>query len=269
MSREENYSVASFLKSIEKAGKEILVHHHGVEHIQRETYKLLMLLSKKLIEAYYAELFKSLDNLFFHFNQRNSQKITGLYKEAIEKYKLPAVHFSVEQTHPITQVPPEGKAVLADMDEQFYELKKAYRVTGEVLSEKTEKLTPDEKKEIAIIHEQSKKLAHDYQSFALAAMMLVAGVLLIGVTHGIGAAAGAALIMEGVNKIHHLIGHHDAKPQNAVATFDHNTTELLQKLSEAEKNNHAMFNDAWIEYIQAHCEKQKKILGRNEIRIAK
>ncbi|OGT44167.1 MAG: hypothetical protein A3F13_06080 [Gammaproteobacteria bacterium RIFCSPHIGHO2_12_FULL_40_19] len=275
MSRSRDQLTITFLQGIEKTEKEISVHRHATERIKAEAHRLLFQLSQELIQSYYKRQFISLDILFPYFSPKSTQKTTQLHQKVIAENKplmLVTTHFNPTETHQAivaSQVKtasisePESEKVFADIDRRFSHLAEAYKVTGEVLeelSEVEEKLPPEVQKEAVALYEQAKQVTHDYQDIALAALMIVVGTVLIGITHGIGAAAGAGFIMEGVDKIHHVMAHHVTKPQNLVVTFDRNAAEFLNQLTEAEKNNHATLNDVWITCIQTHCRSQQKSL---------
>lgn len=251
------------LQDLEVAEKQISVERRKTERIKVEAYRLLSQLSKQLIQSYYARQFIALDALFPYFSQKNAQKTNALYRKASVENNVPALtvtHLNHElKIEPEVESEVEPEDALDAIEKRFYGLKEAYRITGEILEE--EKISEAENKEAKALHQQAEKLPYDYKAIALSASMLVGGLLLIAVTHGVAAAAGASLIDESIGKIRRLTESNANKASNAVANFDENTTELLRKLEETKTHNQIALNAVWIASIQTHCCKQQKSLA--------
>lgn len=252
----------SFLYDLENVYRSQPVHFQGVEHIKRETYLFLSFAIQQMMRSYYAEHLATVDALRRIWNRNNTLKIEGRQVLAIEDVKpeqapvLQKKMLDNQASHTIEH--PE--AIFVDVDQQFSMARETVHETSRLILESAHH-QEEEKKQIAVLDDQAKKIDHDYQSVALGGLMIVSGILMVGLTGGIGAAAGAACVMEGVEKIGHLILDNDHHPASQVAQFDHNTTELLHKLTQVDEKNHHAINVAWIKMIEEHLQAQKKLLG--------
>lgn len=259
MSRKPMNPTQSFLHDIEAVYRAQPVHLEGIEHIKQEVYLFLSVAIRELMRTYYAEHLTTLDALHHIWRRNNTVKIEGAYLKAIEDVKISPIALlpqSVVNDHAV-HAKEHPEMLFETIDQQFTEVRETVHATQELIAENASEV---EKKQSERLHHQVEKIDHDYQSVALGGFMIVSGILMVGLTHGVGAAAGAACMMEGMEKIVHAAGHAKNKSQLPMVQFDQNIAELLDKLTKVDEANHAAINEAWIKLIEAHCHAQKKLL---------
>ncbi|GEM_PF-2688961 len=139
---------------------------------------------------------------------------------------------------------------LDEIDITFRGVETVNMQTKRVVSDLAAKLANE--KSVAAIEAANREFENKYKAVAANTMLIIGGLLLCGLTFGLGAAEGAGLIVEGVNGFREDVGGRSAQQDDLVAppTAKNN---LLEEFDKIDNRNRELFNENWLHLVERHC----------------
>lgn len=141
---------------------------------------------------------------------------------------------------------------LPEVDDAFNGARIVNNNAEEMLSGLTTKLANE--KLATAINAANKEFENKYKAVATNTLLIIGGLLLCGLTFGLGAAEGAGLIVEGVKGLREGVAsqHDDSVVLPAVEN------NLLNEFDKIDNRNRELFNESWLQLIERHCHAQQQ-----------
>lgn len=109
----------------------------------------------------------------------------------------------------------------------------------------------------AVIEATNKEFENKYKAVATNTLLIIGGLLLCGLTFGLGVAEGVGLIAEGVDGLHDVAGSRVTQHKEPVVPLLPENS-LLKEFERINNRNGELFNESWLHLVERHCYAQQQ-----------